>query len=193
MTPKEISNLVDLLKQIPSIGSYNAERIAFFIALAGDKYKKKLEKSISDLTNLKKCSKCNILSSSDICPICSNPNRDHNSIMIVADSKDAYQIETTKVFFGVYHVLENKIDYNRGCSEKDLVLENLFSRLTETTEIILALDGTLEGEITSKYLKSIIPKNIVLKKIASGMPVGTEMKYTDKQTLINAILNCKLF
>jgi recombination protein RecR len=177
--------------QIPGIGSFNAERIAYFLTLSDPNFIQKFGNSILELKNLKKCKCCNLLSDTDICHICSDPTRDHTKLIIVNDSKDAYVIEQTRYFKGIYHVLTNKIDYSRGITEKNLTIEGLYSKIDNEVEVILALDGTLEGEITAKYIKSILPNGTKVKKIAFGIPVGTDLKFVDKQTIISAIENSK--
>ena len=136
-------------------------------------------------TNIKHCEICGNLSENDICEICANEKRDKEVICVVEGVRDVIAFEKSETYNGLYHVLGGKIDPLNGVTIEDLNLRKLMNRLNEDVkEVILALNPDLEGETTSLYLtKFLKEKNIKISKIASGIPMGGNIEYTDMATL----------
>ncbi|MBE5914800.1 recombination mediator RecR [Pseudobutyrivibrio ruminis] len=188
---KEISNLIAELSDLPSIGSKSAQRLAFHI-LGMD------EEKVNDLANaivqarknVRYCKQCFTLTDDELCPICSNPKRNQNIIMVVEDTRDLAAYEKTGKFEGVYHVLHGAISPMAGIGPGDIKLKELMVRLqqTDVEEVIIATNSSLEGETTAAYISKLIkPTGIKVSRIASGVPVGGNLEYIDEVTLLRAL------
>ena len=188
---KEISNLIAELSDLPSIGNKSAQRLAFHI-LGMD------EEKVNDLANaivqarknVRYCKECFTLTDEEICPICSNPKRNHNIIMVVEDTRDLAAYEKTGKFDGVYHVLHGAISPMAGIGPGDIKLKELMVRLqqNDVEEVIVATNSSLEGETTAAYISKLIkPTGIKVSRIASGVPVGGNLEYIDEVTLLRAL------
>ena len=183
---KKLDDLIDVFAKLPGIGRKSAQRIAFDIL-------EKSENEIDEMLNtiktshseIKHCKICGNLSENDICEICSDDKRDKNVICVVEGVRDVIAFEKSDTYFGLYHVLGGKIDPLNGITIEDLNLKNLINRLDDSVkEVILALNPDLEGETTNLYLTKILKgKNIKVSKIASGIPIGGNIEYTDILTL----------
>lgn len=187
---KSLDNIVDEFAKLPGIGRKSAMRIAFYV----------LEMENEELANfmavlkegkekIKKCEICGNLTESDICDICSDEERDNSIICIVKDSRDIIAFEKSKTYNGLYHVLGGIIDPLNGIGVDDLDIDKLTKRLTDSVkEVILALDPSLEGETTSLYLSNIIKeKEIKVSRIASGIPMGGNIEFSDIATLSRSL------
>ncbi|QFJ54081.1 recombination mediator RecR [Pseudobutyrivibrio xylanivorans] len=188
---KEISNLIAELSDLPSIGSKSAQRLAFHI-LGMD------EEKVNDLANaivqarknVRYCKECFTLTDDELCPICSNPKRNKNVIMVVEDTRDLAAYEKTGKFDGVYHVLHGAISPMAGIGPGDIKLKELMVRLqqNDVQEVIVATNSSLEGETTAAYISKLIkPTGIRVSRIASGVPVGGNLEYIDEVTLLRAL------
>ena len=183
---KKLDDLIDVFAKLPGIGRKSAQRIAFDIL-------EKSENEIDEMLNtiktshsgIKHCKIWGNLSENDICEICSDDKRDKNVICVVEGVRDVIAFEKSDTYFGLYHVLGGKIDPLNGITIEDLNLKNLINRLDGSVkEVILALNPDLEGETTNLYLTKILKgKNIKVSKIASGIPIGGNIEYTDILTL----------
>ena len=188
---REISNLIAELSDLPSIGSKSAQRLAFHI-LGMD------EEKVNDLANaivqarknVRYCKECYTLTDDELCPICSNPKRNKNIIMVVEDTRDLAAYEKTGKFDGVYHVLHGAISPMAGIGPGDIKLKELMVRLqqNDVQEVIVATNSSLEGETTAAYISKLIkPTGIKVSRIASGVPVGGNLEYIDEVTLLRAL------
>ncbi len=190
--PRSLNQLVNDLKRLPGIGQKTAERLALFIVNEMDEaYVTSLSESlIKTKTNITHCEICGMLKE-DVCPICSNELREQHQIMVVSSIKDLIVIENSGNYHGLYHVLGGTIDFSKGVEPEDLFIDGLIKRVNDSKkEIILALNGAIDGELTSSYLEQILQnKNVKITKIAYGVPVGSDLSYTDKNTLKVALEN----
>ena len=190
MIPIILKKLMEDLKKLPGIGNKTAERHALFLADMKDEDITQFAEHLLDLKNLKKCNVCHVLSDTKTCEICSNSNRDKTLLMVVSDSKDVFLMEKTNNFQGNYHVLDGLIDFSRGVTKDDLNVDDLLLKANNVKEVILATNGTIEGEVTAQYIKKLLEdKNITTTRLAYGLPVGADLKYADELTLIKAIEN----
>ena len=139
--------------------------------------------------NVRYCKVCHTLTDQEICPICSNRNRDHKTIMVVETTRDLAAYEKTGKFDGVYHVLHGAISPMLGIGPGDIKLKELMQRLQEDVdEVIIATNSSLEGETTAMYISKLIkPTGIKVSRIASGVPVGGDLEYIDEVTLLRAL------
>ena len=138
------------------------------------------------------CSICFNLSAQDPCEFCSNPNRDHTTIMVVETSRDVIAIERSGDYKGLYHVLEGALSPMEGIGADDIRVKELIARLRDgvVQEVILATDPDVEGEATALYLARLLsPSGIKVTRIARGVPVGGDIEYADELTLGGAVVN----
>lgn len=187
---KSLDNIIDEFAKLPGIGRKSAMRIAFHVIEMED------EELLNFITilkeakeKIKKCEICGNLTENDICEICSDEERDSSIICIVKDSRDIIAFEKSKTYNGLYHVLGGIIDPLNGIGVDDLDIDKLTKRLTgNVKEVILALDPSLEGETTSLYLSKIIKeKEIIVSRIASGIPMGGNIEFSDIATLSRSL------
>lgn len=191
--PESLNTLIDSLKKLPSIGEKSAERLAFAIMGMDNEDVENFSKSIIDVKyKIKKCSICGNITEEDVCSICKDSNRDSKSICVVKDSKDIISIEKTGSFFGRYHVLNGLISPSEGKGPEDISINSLLKRIKaeDIREIIMAINSTLDGETTALYISKILEKeDVIVTKIARGIPVGADMEYLDSMTLSMALIN----
>ena len=187
----QITGLIEQLSRLPGIGSKSAQRLAFHIINMPVEQAEKLSQAIVDARkNVRYCRECQTLTDNDICPICANPNRNHRQIMVVENARDLAAYEKTQKYEGVYHVLQGAISPMLGIGPNDIRLKELMTRLGKESvrEVIIATNSNLEGETTAMYLSKLIkPTGIRVTRIASGVPVGGDLEYTDEVTLLRAL------
>ena len=186
-----ISRLIQSLSSLPGVGTKTAQRLAFHILSMPEEEVEKLSESIIDAKrNVKYCRECFTLTDDEVCPICGNPRRNHNVIMVVENSRDLAAYEKTGRFEGVYHVLHGAISPMLGIGPNDIKLKELMARVAaaDIEEVIIATNSSLEGETTAMYISKLIkPAGIKVTRIASGVPVGGDLEYIDEVTLLRAL------
>lgn len=194
-TSQAIETLIEEFAKLPGIGRKTAQRLALHILR---EQKENVELLAKALLNAKEqviyCSVCQNMTDAhqDPCPICSSPKRNHSLICVVESPSDVIAFEKTNQYNGLYHVLHGTISPLEGIGPDDLKIKELLSRLSTmnlaTTEVILALNPTIEGEATVLYLsKLLLPLKVKLSRIARGVPIGSELEYTDEATLTRAL------
>lgn len=187
---RQISKLIEKLSGLPGIGSKSAQRLAFHILNMPLEHVEELANAITDARrNVKYCRQCFTLTDEELCPICSNPQRNQRIIMVVEDTRDLAAYEKTQKYEGVYHVLHGAISPMLGIGPNDIRLKELMQRLQqEVDEVIIATNSSLEGETTAMYISKLIkPTGIKVSRIASGVPVGGDLEYIDEMTLLRAL------
>jgi len=186
-----INRLIEELSGLPGIGTKSAQRLAFYLVNQPKDKVDRLAHSIMEAKEkVRYCSCCCTLTDQEICPICANDKRDHDTIMVVENSRDLAAYEKTGKFKGVYHVLHGAISPMLGIGPGDIRLTELMKRLQsgEVKEVIIATNSTLEGEATAMYISKLVkPAGIKVTKIASGVPVGGDLEYIDEVTLLRAL------
>lgn len=195
MYPNSINNLIECFKFLPGIGEKTAERLTFSVLDLEDEQTELFYKSICDVKEkVKKCSVCNTLTEDDICFICSNELRDDSILCVVDDTKSVFLFEKMGMFSGYYHVLDGLISPLDGINPEDIGLDKLIDRVVKSKfkEIVLAFKPSIEGETTALYIKKILSDtDIVITRLANGLPIGADMEYVDKLTLERALLDRK--
>lgn len=187
MYPPSFENLILELHKLPGVGMKSAERMAFAILGWSADQQKQLAQALKGVTSLKECRVCGNLSEEEVCAICADDKRDHSQICVVQTEKDLYAIENLQEYEGVYHVLHGAINIQKGILPEQLNIDALEARITpDTREVILALDPTMEGETTALYLSRKLGSKVLLTKLASGLPFGGKLDYTDTRTLSKA-------
>lgn len=196
MYPDSIKNLIDSLKKLPGIGEKSAERLAFsIINFDKDSLTFFADSLLAVRDKIRRCSVCNYVADGDLCKICSNENRNKNIVFVVEKAKDVISFEKLGVYKGVYHVLDGLISPLDGINPEDINLKSLIDRIDNEniTEVILALKPSIEGETTTQYIKRILSnKSVKISKIATGIPIGTDMEYIDSLTLEMSLEERKL-
>lgn len=185
-----INKLIEELAALPGIGSKSAQRLAFHLINMPKSRVERLANTILDAReNVRYCKECYTLTDQDICPVCSNHNRDHSTIMVVENARDLAAYEKTGKYTGVYHVLHGAISPMLGIGPGDIRLKELMQRLEgDVKEVIIATNSSLEGETTAMYISKLIkPTGIKVTRIASGVPVGGDLEYIDEVTLLRAL------
>ena len=186
-----ITNLIEELSKLPGIGSKSASRMAFYIINMPDAQVKNLVDTITlAKQKVKYCSECFTLTDDDVCPICKSKKRDHQTIMVVENTRDLAAYEKTGKYEGVYHVLHGAISPMLGIGPNDIKLKELMKRLNgDVKEVIVATNASLEGETTASYINNLIKprENIKVTRIASGVPVGGDLENIDAVTLLKAL------
>ncbi|MCH4209084.1 recombination mediator RecR [Bifidobacterium sp.] len=186
-----IQRLIDAFARLPGIGPKGAQRIAFYLLSASGEESQDLAEAISEVKEkVRFCDICGNVCESSPCPICADPRRDHSLICVVEEPKDVMSIERTREYHGTYHVLGGAINPMANVGPNDLNIPKLLDRLKtdEVKEIILALDPNIEGEATTTYLSRLLsPLGILVTRLASGLPVGSDLEYADEITLGRAL------
>ena len=188
---EKISRLISELSALPGIGTKSAQRLAFYILDCPKEKVDKLIQGIKDAKdNVKYCSKCFCLTDKDVCPICSNPNRDEKIIMVVESTRDMAAYERIGKFSGRYHVLNGVISPMLGIGPSDIKIKELLLRLQQepVEEVVIATNSSVEGEATAMYISKLLkPAGIKVSRIANGIPVGGDLEYIDEVTLLRAL------
>ncbi|MCQ4775390.1 Recombination protein RecR [uncultured Clostridium sp.] len=186
----QISRLIEEFSKLPGIGPKSAQRLAFHIINRPIEEVKSLSDAIIEAKeHVRYCKQCYTLTDSELCPICSNPERDASTIMVVENTRDLAAYEKTGKYNGVYHVLHGAISPMLGIGPNDIKLKELIQRLQgDVKEVIIATNSSLEGETTAMYISKLIkPTGIKVSRIASGVPVGGDLEYIDQVTLLRAL------
>src|SRR5512136_2123496 len=188
---KPIDHLIEALMRLPGIGKKTASRLAFHILRSSLSEAQELAKAILDVKEkIRLCSTCFNLTDEDPCRICQDERRSAEILCVVEGPNDLIAIENTGTFNGRYHVLHGTISPLEGIGPDDLKIKELLERLQREriSEVILATNPTVEGGATALYLSGLIkPFSIKVTRIAYGIPMGSEIEYSDGMTLSKAL------
>lgn len=183
MLPKSFSELVNNLTILPGVGEKTAERFVYALYERDFQEIENLSQALIDFkNNIRNCEKCGCLTDYKICDVCNDENRDNNTLCIVEDSKSVFFIEKTKKYNGYYHVLNGLISPIEGIDPENLNISSLVNkRITkEVKEIIIALNPSIEGEVTSLYIQKILEKkDVKVSRLSYGIPMGSDLEYLD--------------
>ena len=191
-----LQDLVNAFKGLPGIGIKSAQRIVFNLIQHNQEKALFLSETIKNaLENITECSSCRMYTDSDLCEICSDPNRNSAMLCVIESPADMIAIENSMSFNGRYFVLMGKLSPLDGIGPDQLKLDMLDSIIKEGSikEIILANSPTIEGEATASYILGLIEAtDIEATRIAYGVPMGGELEYVDSSTLTQALINRSL-
>ena len=187
--PESLNRLIDGLSDFPGIGKKTAERMAFYLLKSNDSWAQNLAKAIMDVKEqIHECPICHNISDTSPCSICSDTKRDPSLLCVVEDTTDLVVFEKTNHFRGKYHVLGGVLSPLDGIGPEDLNFDTLFERINGEEEVIIATNPNAEGETTALYLAKLLKEhNIKVTRLASGIPVGGDLEYTDEATLVSAL------
>lgn len=185
--------LAEKFASLPGIGMKSAQRLAYYVMSMDDGAVEDFAQSLLDARrNVKSCKCCQNLTEREICPICSDDERDRSVICVVESPKDVTAFERTKEYNGVYHVLHGLLSPMDGVTPDKLRIRELLSRIGEggTEEVIMATNPTVEGDATAMYIANLLkPLGIKVSRLAFGLPVGGILEYADEVTLYKALEN----
>jgi recombination protein RecR len=191
LLPEPLARLVEQLQKLPGIGAKGAQRLAFYILKNPRDEAERLCEAIRDVKErVTYCSTCNNITEADPCAFCTSPSRDQRLICVVEEPQNVSVIEKTREFRGMYHVLMGVLSPLQGVGPDDLKIKSLLARVANggVEEIILATNPTVEGEATALYLARLLkPLGVRVTRIAMGIPVGSDLEYTDEVTMTRAM------
>lgn len=187
--PQSVSELITQFSKFPGIGRKTAQRLAFHVLTSSQEDAALFAGAIMEVkTKIIFCSLCGGITEDDPCQICTDPKRNQNQICIVEDAADIFAFERGGLFNGVYHVLGGMLSPIDGIGPEDLNLDTLLSRVQAGMELILATNPSIEGDATALYIHRLLEdKDVVITRLARGLPVGGDLEYTDDATLIKAL------
>ena len=187
--PNSAKKLIQEFSNLPGIGKKTAQRLTFYILQVEKEKVSNLSQALLEIKEkIHNCIVCNGITEQETCSICIDPNRDSNIICVVEHSHDIIVFEKTNGFNGRYHVLGGTLSPLDGVGPEDLNIQNLFERIDDGMEVILATNSNVEGETTALYLTKILTKKeIRLSRLARGIPIGSDLGYIDSATLVRAM------
>ncbi|MFQ6605303.1 MAG: recombination mediator RecR [Fidelibacterota bacterium] len=187
--PESVQILIDRLARYPGIGRKTAQRLALHTLMQSSEEATQLAKAILDVkATIIFCTNCGSLTEEDPCHICTDPKRNQNLLCIVENPSDIFVFERTNTFRGLYHVLGGVLSPLDGIGPEDLNLDSLLTRIKPKMEIILATNPSVEGDTTALYLSKLLrDKNVKISRLARGIPVGSDLEFTDAATLSKAM------
>lgn len=193
--PRTLQNLIECFQKLPGIGEKTAERLALSTLKLDQEVINVFSESLKDTKiKIKKCSICNNYSEDETCEICRDSSREQDILCVVEDPKNIIMFEKIGTFNGKYHVINGLISPLDGINPSDIHIPQLLERIkTEgIKEVILAVKPSVEGETTSLYISKMLANtNVLVSKIAHGVPLGADIDYVDSLTLELALENRK--
>ena len=184
-----LSELISALTILPGVGKKSAQRMALYL-LDRNKDGASILANVLDqaVKDIQRCSSCRMLTSNEICGVCSDTSRDKSSICVVESPSDVLAIESTGGFRGNYYVLLGRLSPIDGIGPEDLGIDDLLKNIesNDVKEVILATSSTVEGDATAIFIKDHV-KNAKVSRISYGIPIGGELEYVDGTTIARAI------
>jgi len=191
MYPKKFQKIIDIYEKLPGVGNKTAQRYAFELLNKSEEEINEYVDAIKSIKSIQRCPVCGFIKDENGCELCKDHSRDIKTIMVVSYPQDVIAIEKTEMYKGLYHVLNGVISASKGIYPEDLGIESLLKRIDGTVkEAIIATSATMDGEMTALYLdKMLKEKDVVVSRIAHGLPMGASLDYADELTLIKALSN----
>lgn len=189
---KSVDEVIYCLSKLPTIGRKSATKMALKILEMDDDFVIEFANSILNMKkNVHHCKVCGNLTESDICSICSDEKRNHKLITVVEDIQGVMSLEKTKVYTGMYHVLNGLVVPRDGITLDDLNVKSLIERIEKDNvqEVVFAISQTIDGELTELYIVDLLKKfkDLKISKIANGIPVGRSVDCYDELTFLRAL------
>ncbi len=190
--PEPLARLIEQLQRLPGIGAKSAQRLAFHILRTPREEADRLCDAVRDVKErVTYCSVCSNITDTDPCAFCTDETRDRTVICVVEEPQNVSAIEKTREFRGVYHVLMGALSPLSGIGPDDLKIRELLTRVGDGSvrEVVLATNPNVEGEATALYLARLLkPLGVRVTRIATGIPVGSDIEYADEITMSKAML-----
>lgn len=194
--PDVIKNAVEALTRLPGVG----EKTAFRMVMSMTNWKASeltsVGSAMASLQHLKLCQECGMFADDKLCSICENEGRQSaRNLCVVENASDLMAIEKSGNFKGTYHILGGVLNPLLGVSPDELKLDELKNKIQqkEITDVILAVNPSVEGDATCSYIKSILPADVQVERIGFGVPIGGSLEYLDPMTITKALENRKRF
>lgn len=189
--PAALERLTEQFARLPGIGGKTAQRLAFHVlALPQDEAEAFAQAILDAKSEIRTCPQCQNLTDRELCPICADDRRDHSIVCVVAEPRDVIAMERAREYNGVYHVLHGVISPLNHMGPDDIRIRELLQRVAqgEIREVIMATNPDTEGEATAMYISRLL-RNLEVKvtRLAYGIPVGSQLEYTDEVTLTRAL------
>ncbi|MCI6730494.1 MAG: recombination mediator RecR [Candidatus Faecousia sp.] len=189
--PTALERLAEQFGRLPGIGSKTAQRLAFYVLGLPQEEAQAFAQAILDAKHeVKTCPRCQNLTDQELCPICSDPQRDQSLICVVAEPRDLVAMERAREYKGVYHVLHGVISPLNHVGPDDIRIRELLARVSagNVREVIMATNPDTEGEATAMYISRLLrPLEVKVTRLAYGVPVGSQLEYADEVTLLRAL------
>ena len=189
--PVALQELADQFARLPGIGGKTAQRLAFHVlSLPEDEAQEFADAIMAAKKTVHTCPVCQNLTDREVCPICDDDLRDRSIICVVAEPKDVIAMERSREFSGVYHVLHGVISPLNHVTQDDIKIRELLMRVGsgQVREVIMATNPDTEGEATAMYISRLLrPMEVKVTRLAYGVPVGSQLEYTDEVTLSHAL------
>jgi recombination protein RecR len=189
--PESLSRLIERLQKLPGIGAKSAQRLAYHVLRTPREDADLLCAAIQDVKErVTYCTVCNNITDVDPCRFCADERRERHVICVVEEPQNVAAIEKTREFRGLYHVLMGALSPLQGVGPDDLKIKGLLSRVADgsVTEVVLATNPNVEGESTALYLARLLkPLGLRVTRIATGIPVGSDIEYADEITMSKAM------
>ncbi|MBC6437921.1 MAG: recombination protein RecR [Rhodobacteraceae bacterium] len=189
--PRDIEALINLMARLPGLGPRSARRAALHLIRKRGALMQPLAQTMMAVAqNARDCLRCGNISTGNLCPICSDPTRGTGQICVVEGVADLWAMERGRTFQGRYHVLGGTLSALDDIGPEDLRLPKLKSRVAEedATEVILALNATVDGQTTAHYIADdLVDLGITITSLAQGVPIGGELDYLDDGTILAAL------
>ena len=187
-----LDNLAKALSRLPGVGPKSASRIAFYLVRSGDEYNRVLAENIATIREkVKPCSICGSYTENDPCPVCSDPSRDRTTLCIVEQPQDVITIQNSGAYNGLFHVLGGAINPLNAVGPENLSFGQLMKRIEDGSfkEIIIATNPTEEGDTTALYIRHLLKDRpeINLTRLAAGLPIGGDLEFADRSTLVRSL------
>lgn len=193
--PENLEILIEFLSEIPGISERAAERAALSLSRLEEDKKRLVINALREIENIRECKECGLPTFGELCSICRDEERDKTTVCVVEEPRDAVSIERLGEYKGLYHVLGGVISPLEDVSPEDLRIESLFKRIREKgiKEVLIALNPTVEGEATAKFLIDRLKNfNVRVYRISYGIPYGGTIDAADELTLKRALQDRKL-
>ncbi len=189
LIPDSVEKLIEEFSKFPGIGKKTAQRMSFYVLKSQNEQIAQMAEALLNVkTKIIFCSICGGITEQDPCRICSDTKRHKDLICVVEDASDIFAFERTNRFNGVYHVLGGVLSPLDGIGPDDLNIDGLIQRVQDGMEIVIATNPSIEGDTTALYLGKVLQdKDIRVTRLARGLPVGSDLEYTDDATLIRAM------
>jgi len=185
-----LERLIANLARLPGLGKKSASRIAYYLLRADETLVRSLAEDLGALRQtIQPCSVCGTYTDVDPCAICTDPSRDRTSICVVEEPRDVLTLESIREHRGLYHVLGGALSPIDGVGPSSLRIDALVERVRRggVQEVILATNPTVEGETTALYIVKVLRETgVKTSRIAFGLPVGGDLEFADKQTLVRS-------
>ncbi|WP_370231689.1 recombination mediator RecR [Cognatishimia sp.] len=190
MSSNDLENLIDLMARLPGLGPRSARRAVLHLVRKRALLLTPLSDAMQNVAaTARECLNCGNIGTSDICEICADDGRAMGEICVVEDVADLWAMERAGVFKGRYHVLGGTLSALDGVGPEELSIPRLIDRVTSEaiTEVILALNATVDGQTTAHYIADQLESQVKLTSLAQGVPIGGELDYLDEGTISAAL------